>query len=52
MNVLSSDEAIVTRPDEKSRSAWTSFKASDDLRLVATFAAAVTVACSAMSWSW
>jgi hypothetical protein len=43
---------IVTRPDEKSRSACRSFNASDDLRLVATFVAAVTWAWSAMSWSW
>ncbi len=52
MNEVSCDVAIVTLPELKRRSARTSFKARDDLRLVATFAAAVTRACSALSWSW
>jgi len=52
MNELSCDSAIVTRPDEKSRSARSNFDAREDLRLVATFVAAVTWLCSAMIWSW
>jgi hypothetical protein len=52
MNAVSCDVAAVTLRVEKSRSARISRNASDDRRLVATFAAAVTVACSATSWSW
>ena len=52
MNELSCDAAVVPFPDEKSRSACSSFDAREDLRLVATFVAAVTRPCSAMIWSW